>query len=309
MNAKVLDIPPTFWGLVEARVAATPDAPFLEDEHGTSLTFAGYRDASERVAAGLQDIGIGAGSVVAWQLPTAIDSAVLMAALSRLGSTQVPIIPILREREVTYITRQSGCDWLLVRSEWRNFDYRGLAEAVAAEVGFAVLTVDSLPESEPLGLPVPPTEQEAYERRWLYYTSGSTADPKGVWHRDASAMAASNAWIQGFEPTSDDLFPMAVPFTHIAGVAMTTTSLRTGMRLMLMEAFDPEQGPLVMAEHGATLLGGALPLFVAFLAAQRAHGPAPLWPRLRVGISGGASKPTGLHQEVKDLLGGAGVVG
>jgi acyl-CoA synthetase (AMP-forming)/AMP-acid ligase II len=121
-------------------------------------------------------------------------------------------------------------------------------------------------------------------------------------------MASSSAWIQGFQPTAADLFPMAVPFTHIAGVAITTMSLRTGMRVLLMEAFDPQQSPLVMAERGATLLGGALPLFLAFLAAQRAHGSDPLWPHLRVGVNGGAAKPAGLHQEIKEVLGGAGLV-
>jgi acyl-CoA synthetase (AMP-forming)/AMP-acid ligase II len=309
MNTKPLDIPATFWELIEIRAAATPDGAFLEDEQGAALTFAGYRDAAERVAAGLLSVGIDRGSIVAWQLPTTIDSAVLMAALSRLGATQVPIIPILREREVTYITRESRSDWFLVRSDWRGFDYRALAETVAAQIGFAVLTVDSLPEADPATLPQPPTAHEAKEPHWLYYTSGSTSDPKGAWHRDASVMAASSAWIQGFEPTADDLFPMAAPFTHIAGVAMTSMSLRTGMRILLMEAFDPQRSPLVMAERGATLLGGALPLFNAFLAAQRANGPDPLWPRLRVGVNGGAPKPAWLHQEVKEVLGGAGVEG
>jgi acyl-CoA synthetase (AMP-forming)/AMP-acid ligase II len=308
MDTKPFDLPPTFWGLIEARAAASPEAAFLEDEQGVALSFAAYRDAAERVAAGLLEIGIGRGSIVAWQLPTAIDSAVLMAALSRLGATQVPIIPMLREREVTYITRQSKCDWLLVRSEWRGFDYAALAGSVAAEVGFTPLSVDVLPQADPAALP-PLGSAGARERCWLYYTSGTTADPKGAWHCDASAMAASNAWIQGFEPTADDLFPMAAPFTHIGGLALTTTSLRTGMQLLLMEAFDPQVSPLLMAERGATVLGGALPLFLAFLAAQRAHGPEPLWPRLRVALNGGAAKPPGLHREIKEVLGGIGLEG
>ena len=36
-----------------------------------------------------------------------------------------------------------------------------------------------------------------------------------------------------------------------------------------------------MAEQGATLLGTALPMFQAYLAAQRKHGDEPLFPRLR----------------------------
>src|SRR5690606_37861328 len=69
------------------------------------------------------------------------------------------------------------------------------------------------------------------------------------------------------------------------------------------------ESPRIMAERGATLLGSALPFFVAYLAAQRAHGDKPLFPRLRVCVNGGAPKPPTLHAEIKKVLGGTGVVG
>ena len=56
--------------------------------------------------------GIGTGTVVCWQLPTGIDTLVLLVALARLGAVQCPIIPILREREVRYITNEAKCDVL-----------------------------------------------------------------------------------------------------------------------------------------------------------------------------------------------------
>lgn len=308
MSARPFDLPPTFWQLVELRVASTPDAEFLEDDQGAALTFAGYRDAVERVAAGLLARGIGKDTVVAWQFPTTIDAAVLMAALSRVGAVQVPIIPILREREVTYITRESSCEWMIVPSQWRGFDFAAMAGGVAAEVGFEVLAVDSLPDGDPSTLPAPLTAEEQVTPRWLYYTSGSTADPKGVWHRDSSAMASSNAWMVGFKPTADDLFPIVVPFTHIAGIAITTVSMRTGLRLQLIAAFDPQHSPGVMAARGASIIGPALPIFQSCMAAQRAYGSERLFPRMRVGISGGAPKPPGLHQELREVLGGVGVM-
>ena len=62
------------WELLEARVAATPDAVMAVDEHGNAITFAEYRAAAERAAAGLARHGIGEGDVVSWQLPTWIES-------------------------------------------------------------------------------------------------------------------------------------------------------------------------------------------------------------------------------------------
>ena len=69
------------WPLVEARAVATPDALLVVDERDRTLTFAEYRDACERVAAGLAAEGVGEGTPVSWQLPTWIESFVLVGAL------------------------------------------------------------------------------------------------------------------------------------------------------------------------------------------------------------------------------------
>ena len=121
------------WELIERRAEATPDGQFAVDQTGRSMTFAEYAAACERAAAGLQELGVGEGSVVSWQLPTWIESMVLVGALSRLSALQNPILPILREREVEFIVRQarspmpliSGvrpCSWIrsLEISRWRG---------------------------------------------------------------------------------------------------------------------------------------------------------------------------------------------
>ena len=56
----------SLWDLVEQRAADTPGARFVIDEDGRTLTFAEYRDASERAAAALAARGIGEGDVVSW---------------------------------------------------------------------------------------------------------------------------------------------------------------------------------------------------------------------------------------------------
>ncbi len=309
MTRPVPEHPPTLWELIVRRAAATPDAVMFEDEQGRSMTFEGYRGSAEVVAAGLLDHGVGPGTVVSWQLPTAIDTVVLLAALARLGAVQSPIIPILREREVRYITRESRCELLVVRPTWRGFDFEALADTIAADVGFRVLACGDgeLPVGDPALLPPPPGPEPV--RRWLYYTSGSTADPKGVWHVDASVMAGMNAWVAELVPTADDIYPIAFPIAHIGGINMIAASLVAGHRIVLIEAFDPERSPELMAERGATMLGSALPFFQAYLAAQRRHGAEPLYPALRACVNGGAPKPAGLHEEVKRELGGLGVIG
>jgi cyclohexanecarboxylate-CoA ligase len=316
---RITDVPRTLWELVSRRAELTPDEVMVDDEQGRSLTFAQYRDAAERVAAGLSAHGVGSGTMVSWQLPSTIESVVLVAALTRLDAAQNPIIPILREREVTYITREAATDLLIAPSTLRGFDYHAMLAPIAKDHGFAILECDhgglgqgelALPTGDPSTLRPPTTlgADDELPARWLYHTSGSTADPKGVWHSDASVIAGSSGWIQGIAPTGDEVVPVPFPFTHIGGMCMLGAVLRVGHRLVLIEAFDAQRSPLVMAEHGATILGSALPFFQAYLAAQRAHGPVPLWPDLRAGVNGGAPNSPELHREVQEVLGGRGVL-
>ena len=72
----------TLWELIERRAADTPDAEMAVDEDGRRLTFRQYHDACERAAAGLAARGVGEGDVVSWQLPTWIESLVLVGALA-----------------------------------------------------------------------------------------------------------------------------------------------------------------------------------------------------------------------------------
>ena len=96
---------PTLWELVELRAETTPAALMAIDDRERSLTFADYRDACLRVAAGLNALGVGEGSAVSWVLPTRLDSLVLIGALARLAAIQtairrlaegvVPLLPTL----------------------------------------------------------------------------------------------------------------------------------------------------------------------------------------------------------------------
>jgi acyl-coenzyme A synthetase/AMP-(fatty) acid ligase len=126
---------------------------------------------------------------VSWQLPTWTESLVLAGALARLGAVQNPIIPLNRQREVAFMVDQLSSDLLVVPSVWRGFDFEDMAESIQAEVdGLGVLVLDQgLPEGDPSTLP-PPILDQGSATRWVLYTSGTTADPKGAQHSDATLL-------------------------------------------------------------------------------------------------------------------------
>src|ERR1700685_4092778 len=156
-------LPPTFWGLLVQAADEQPDAPVVSDDHGRSLTRIQLRDAAEATAAALSDRGVKTDTVVSWQLPTTIEAVVLLVALARIGAVQNPLIPILREREVSFITQQVGTEVLIVPEEWRGFPHGAMARELAATGDFGVMEVDlhdlGAPGSlEGLGLPKTDTD-------------------------------------------------------------------------------------------------------------------------------------------------------
>jgi len=305
----------TYWGLIAEAAQRGPDRLLLADDHGRTLTARQLRDAACATAAAFAERGIGAGTVVSWQLPTTFEATVVMAALARLGAVQNPIIPILREHEVGFITAQLSSEFLVVPGFWHGFDYGELARALSAERGFEVITVDlatppaageiRLPRAGTDGLAPPPGPTGG--TRWIYYSSGTTASPKGIRHSDASVMAPAAGLVDKIGITSGDVDPVAFPIAHIGGAVMLAAALLTGMRLALFEVFDPATTPLSIAAHNPTFLGMATPFFLAFLEAQRDHGDEPLFPFVRGGLAGGAPITAELGHQVRETFGVPGI--
>jgi acyl-CoA synthetase (AMP-forming)/AMP-acid ligase II len=310
MNSQVEDViydATTVWELVERRAARTPDTVMLLDEGDGRLTFAEFAVRAEQVAAGLVHLGIGPGSVVAWQLPTRIDSVVLMFALARLGAVQSPIIPIYRGREVGAVLAQIGTEFFVVPGTWRGFDYAQMGNELSAAAGaagnpaFAVLSFeDGLPEGDPATLPVAPTDPDAI--RWFYSTSGTTSAPKCVKHSDAGLLAGGVGLAAALQAGPDDVGSICFPCTHIGGPDYVIMMLAHGFGAVLLETFDPVAAVPLFNRHGVTISGGSTAFYLAFLKEQRNDPSKPVIPSLRILSGGGAPKPPEVFRQVREEM-------
>ena len=304
----------SLWELVERRAEATPDVLAAVDEDGRTLTWAESKAAAERAAAGLARMGIGAGDVVSWQLPTWLESKILVLALARLGAIQNPMLPIYREREVGFITRQAKSKLLVVPSTWSGFDFEAMAKGIAEQIGadggsLQVLVADkALPQGDPSTLG-PPPDPSVDAVRWYFYTSGTTADPKGAQHTDRTILAGALGMNACLEVTDADRNAVVFPFTHIGGIGWLFSALAVGFPTVYIERFDPARTVALIQEHEVTMAGAGTPFHMAYLAAQR-QLPAGerLFPSVRVYCGGGAPKPPQLHYDIKAEMGGVGIV-
>ncbi|MGX1563093.1 class I adenylate-forming enzyme family protein [Streptomyces sp. NPDC055506] len=288
----------TLWELVTRRAALTPDGPlFLEDER--ALTFGGLRARAERVAAGLYGMGVRPGTVVAWQLPTRIETALLSFALARLGAVQTPVIPFYRDREVGFALRESRAEFFAVPGEWRGFDHAEMARRLGAKAVFEAY--GDLPDGDPSVLPPPPSD--GTEVRWIYWTSGTTSDPKGVLHTDRSLIAGGSCLAHALRPTGDDVGSIAFPYAHIGGPDYTVMLLLYGFPAVLFEQFALPEALESYRRHGVTMAGGSTAFYSMFLTEQRKRPGTPVVPTLRLLAGGGAPKPPELYHAVVREMG------
>ena len=288
----------TLWELVERRAALTPHRPVLLQD-GRVLTFGELRTRAERTAAGLYAKGVRPGTVVAWQLPTRIETVLLAVALARLGAVQSPVIPFYRDREVGFALRESRAAYFAVPGEWRGFDHTAMARRAGARGVFEAYA--SLPDGDPSALPAPPAS--GTDVRWIYWTSGTTSDPKGVLHTDRSLIAGGSCLAHALRLSEDDIGSIAFPFAHIGGPDYLVMLLLYGFPAVLFEKFALPEALKEYRRHGVTIAGGSTAFYAMFLAEQRKRPGRKLIPTLRLLAGGGAPKPPELHRAVVREMG------
>ena len=300
-TAHALSTSRTLWDVLCRRAGLTPDRPvLLQGER--ALSFGELRGRAERVAAGLYDMGVRPGTVVAWQLPTRIETAVLSFALARLGAVQTPVIPFYRDREVGFALRESKAEFFATPGVWRGFDHTEMARRLGAKGVFEAY--DSLPDGDPAVLPPPPAPESGQDVRWIYWTSGTTSDPKGVLHTDRSLIAGGSCLGHALRPTSADVGSIAFPYAHIGGPDYMVMVLLYGFPTVLFEQFAMPDALEGYRSHGVTIAGGSTSFYSMFLAEQRRQPDgAKAVPTLRLLAGGGAPKPPEVYHAVVREMG------
>ena len=127
--------------------------------------------------------------------------------------------------------------------------------------------------------------------RWIFYTSGTTAEPKGARHTDRSVLAGAIGYAKKTHVVEDDIALVAFPFTHVGGIIIGVfTPLLTGSAAVLMEAWTPQASTELIVKHAITLGNGAPAIHAALLAeAQRESRRLQDDPRVPVGRIGEAA--------------------
>ena len=272
-----------------------------EGEHETTLG-ALVSDAA-RVAGALQARGIGPGDVVAVQLPGSYEGAIVQAAVSMCGAVLLPVVMIYGPREMGFLLRQSGATAVFLPRAYRGREHAatvlgGLPDLPALK--FAVVVGDAAPPygavsyADLVGRLAAPYRKpgcDPDDRAMLVYTSGTTADPKGVQHSHRSLLAEAMSAVMGEHGAQArhlGLFPPG----HIAGLLNLVRILLRAVPTITMEAWDPAVAARLIDRYQVTSSVGA-PIQLSGLLDQQASGAAGL-ATLREFMCGGAPVPPNL---------------
>lgn len=236
-----------------------------------------YEEA-RRVAGGLQALGLGPGDMVAFQLPNWVEAGITFYACAMLGVTLVPIVHFYGPKEVGFILRQSQARALIVAAQIGKRDM--VAELATVRDGLGHLehvivvdgegspgttgdlTFDALRRSEPI---VGPIAVDPDTPALIGYTSGTTADPKGVVHTHRT-LGCEVRQLAGMQSQRDQPALVGAPVGHAIGMlGGLLCPLVNGKPIYLIDGWDPPTVLDAMVEEQIAAGSGSTYFFTSLL--------------------------------------------
>jgi len=298
---------------VEPTLSANPEKRVVGPRE--TVTYADLWERVEHVSAGLQELGVRAGDVVSYQLPNWTSTVVVHLAATRVGAVCNPIIPIYRGSEVGYILQDAGTDVFVVPESYDDFDFPAMAGDLAGdcpELAHVVVVggdrdVDESVETTRLAA-LRETDSDRFEApvigaddvHALLYTSGTTADPKGVLHTHNTLLFEQESVMDVLGLSGETTVFMPSPVTHVTGLLYALEMpFVGGMELVLVAEWDADRAVDLVDRYECNVTVGATP----FLQGLCEAAPDDWQNSLRVFACGGADIPPDLVRRATRRLG------
>ena len=274
-----------------------------------SGSFADVLDAARRLAGSLRSQGIGAGDVIAFQLPNWVEAAVTFWAAALVGAVVTPIVHFYGPKEVAYILRRTAVRALVTADRFGRQDYlaaleelRGEAPALelVAVVGDGAVPAWAVSFEELIGDATldEPVVVDPSSPALVAYTSGTTSDPKGVVHSHRT-IGFEIRQLSGMQTGNPPLL-VGAPVGHAIGMLSgLLLPVWKGEPINLIDVWDPGAVLAGMLEDNVASGSGAT-YFLTSLLDHPDCTPAHLKLMSRIGL-GGSPVPAAVTERMAAL--------
>ncbi len=296
-------------GLTETRI-----------ETGSTRRFT-YREMAQladRIAVGLNRLGVRRNDVVACQLPNWWQFTLTYLACSRIGAVINPLMHIFRERELNFMLKHGEAKVLIAPKVFRGFDYEAMIDGIRGnlpDLEHVVIVDGDGPNSFEARLSAPAWEQEPDAARilsdnrpgpdditQLIYTSGTTGEPKGVMHSANTLMANIIPYAERLALGADDVILMASPMAHQTGFMYgLMMPIMLNARAVLQDIWEPSRAVQNINAEKATFTMASTP-FLTDLTRAVSEGSTPV-ASLKTFLCAGAPIPGPLVEQARAVLG------
>jgi fatty-acyl-CoA synthase len=206
---------------------------------GKQLTYAALDLLAAGAASTLYESGVRSGQRVALLLGNTPDYLIFDIAIMRIGAVKVPLNPMLSESELSHIVDHSSPvalvanDELAAKVESAATSGNSQLQFISVGVGFYLQNPDSVSTftSTPSAL-----DSTAV----IYYTGGTTGNPKGVVHTHHSVGANLLSHIIEADVRRGEQMLLMTPLSHSAGL-FAITGLIMGATLTVLPTFSVQK--------------------------------------------------------------------
>ena len=275
-------------GLIDARAALHPDAPFLiEPDSGAVITYAQTRQHAASLAARLAREGLQPGESVAYAMYNGPGTA-----LALLGA----LYGGFRATAINLVAGNDAIGYALSHSETRIALVSQASRPVIEKIlgGASGPKLIELSETEPpsgTSLTSAPDVAIAPDSDGLLmYTSGTTGRPKGCLLSHANLISGGACAVNAHRLTPDDRALCVLPLYHINGLCVTLMGpLVSGGSVVMPERFSSSKFWGQIMQYGCTWFS-VVPTQISYLLHEghESKGPATTPPSLRFGRSASA---------------------
>ena len=276
----------------------------------TRLSYAQLQAATNQVAHGLVEIGIGKGDKVALSCPNISSFVIAYYGILKAGAVVVPLNVLLKPREIAYHLTDSDAKAYLC--------YQGTPELPMGEMGYAafqevgscehfflmtndpsapspisgVKTLSALMHNQPTTFEMVMTEPD--DTAVILYTSGTTGKPKGAELSHMSMLLNARLSDNIYPRAEHDVHLITLPLFHSFGQSVQMNAgIYNRATLVLLPRFTPDVALRLMDEENITFFAGVPTMYWNLLNYPEAErfDLEKISRNLRICVSGGAAMP------------------